>query len=94
MSLPDSPALSIALVFFLVAIVSYSINTITWLIGAWDKSTLLEKVIRLDLSMFFAGQHRNEKQLRWFRVRLLTGNICLLLAILTFFLHYIVQATS
>ena len=91
MSLPDSPAFSIALGFFLVAIVSYSINTITWLIGAWDKSTLLEKVIRLDLSMFFAGRYRNEKQLRWFRVRLLTGNVCLVLAVASFFLHYVIS---
>ena len=93
MSLGDSPALWIALIFFATAILSYSLNSITWLIIAWNKTTPLERVVRLDLQMFFAGRHRDERQLRWFRIRLITGNTCLLLAMVSFLLHYLIQET-
>lgn len=83
------PTLWISLTFFLAALVCYCINSITWLISAWDRTTLLQKVLRLDLRAFFPGRYRDQEQLRWFRIRLNVGNSCLAIAILAFFLNFI-----
>ncbi len=91
--MPELPASWISLVFLLAALVSYSINSITWLIGSWSKSTTWEK-LRADLTMFFPGRYRNPQQLRWFRFRLIFGNACLGIAILAFFLSYVIAEIS
>jgi len=41
----ESPASWISLVFLLAALVSYSINSITWLIGSWILEFFLSYVI-------------------------------------------------
>lgn len=84
----ELPFLWISLALFLVGFACYSFNSVTWLVGSRGKATAWEK-LRVDLMAFFPGKYRNEKQLRWFRTRLVVGNSCMLLAMLLFVLHYI-----
>ena len=74
----------------MVAGICYTINSVTWLIGAWDKTTALQK-LRVDLMAFFPGKFRNEPQLRRFRFRLATANVCLVLATGVFVLSYVMN---